>query len=103
MSRRIRIALRCTTAAGWLVLVLAATPWGGVLTEPEMRLGLAVAAVGTVAVILRKSQAPADELYRVGKSVGRAEILAEIASGNVTRMPSERPALRVVGDERDQA
>jgi hypothetical protein len=102
MSQRLRIALWCLTGAAWLVLVLAATPYGGALTDADIRLAMTCACVGTVATLLRRLQAPADELYRTGKMVGRAEILAELAADNVTRMPSERPALRVVS-EADQA
>jgi hypothetical protein len=97
LPARIRHIVYALTAAGWLVVILAACPLGDWITQDQRSLAVLVAAVGSVKIIVRRILAPAHELFAAGKIIGRAEALAELDT-DVVRL-DERRALRVVTSE----
>lgn len=73
----IRRTIYTLTILGWLVVIVAATPFGDWLDRDQASLGLLVAGVGSLKWLIRRIQTPPHELFAAGKMVGRADALAE--------------------------
>ena len=98
LPRYLRRTIYTLTIMGWLVVVLAATPFGTAVTDDQRALAVLVAAVGSLKWLARRMLLPAHELFTVGKLIGRAEAIAEQDS-DVVRL-DERRTLRAVGGGR---
>lgn len=97
----LRRTIYTLTILGWLVVVVAATPYGDWVDFDLGRLAVLTAVIGSLKWLVRRMHAPAHELFVAGKMAGRAEALAE-RDPDVVRL-DDRRALRLVFGERSAA
>lgn len=95
LPRYVRRTIYSLTILGWVVVVVAATPFGGWIDIDLARLGLLTAGVGSLKWLIRRVSIPAHEMFAAGKLCGRADTLAEQQTDVVVRL-DERRALRMV-------
>jgi hypothetical protein len=94
--RCVLIALTCT---GWATAIADALPWTGRFVSPELGLlAVAVGSVGSIAFAVRHWSRPAEELFLMGRQVGRHEAEQEALSDQVVRFGKDSPHLTVVDD-----
>jgi hypothetical protein len=73
LHHNLRTAIYTLAILGTLVAILAATPFGEMVTDDQRSIATLAAALGGVKWIIRRMLAPAHELFAAGKMIGRME------------------------------
>ena len=95
MTRARRSATAAVTWMGWAVLAFEVTPFGPHL-DSLSRLALAVAACGTLRMMLWNHQRPISRAYELGYEMGRRDQMKDI---NARKTKASVTAIRAIFDD----